>query len=57
LIGSVRTTTGLRVKAKLDTRTYATGIEVPDADMDDLDIIQDAFHGDYTLRPRHSRQS
>jgi hypothetical protein len=41
LIGSVRTTTGLRVKAKLDTRTYATGIEVPDAEMDDLDIIRD----------------
>jgi Rhodopirellula transposase DDE domain len=59
LIGSVRTTTGLRVKAKLDTRTYATGIEVPDADMDDLDIIRDPFHGDwnYTFRPRSIGQS
>ncbi len=59
LIGSVRTTTGLRVKAKLDTRTYATGIDVPDADMDDLDILRDAFHGDwnYTFRPRPSGQS
>jgi hypothetical protein len=55
-IGSVRTTTGLRVKAKLDTGTYATGIVVPDADMDDLDIIRDAFHGDwnYTFRRRLS---
>jgi hypothetical protein len=55
LIGSVRTSTGLRVKAKLDTGTYPTGISVPDTDMDDLDIIHDPFHGDwnYTLRPRH----
>ncbi len=59
LIGSVRTTTGLRVKAKLDTRTYATGIAVPDADMDDLHIIPDPFHGDwnYTFLPRASGQS
>ena len=43
-----------KVKAKLDTRTYATGIEVPDDEMDDLDIVRDPFHGDrnYTLRPR-----
>jgi hypothetical protein len=59
LIGSVRTTTGLRVKAKLDTRTYATGIEVPDDEMDDLDIVRDPFHGEwnYTLRPRTFAQS
>jgi Rhodopirellula transposase DDE domain len=59
LIGSVRTTTGLRVKAKLDTGTYATGIAVPDADMDDLHIIPDPFHGDwnYTFLPRASGQS
>ncbi len=58
LIGSVRTTTGLRVKAKLD-RTYAKGIAVPDADMDDLDIIRDPFHGEwnYTFRPRSSGHS
>jgi hypothetical protein len=29
LIGIVRTTPGLTVKAKLDTRTYPAGIEVP----------------------------
>ena len=58
-IGSVRTTTGLRVKAKLDTGTYAKGIAVPDADMDDLDIIRDPFHGEwnYAFRPRSFRQS
>jgi hypothetical protein len=59
LIGSVRTTTGLRVKAKLDTGSYATGIAVPDADMHDLDIIRDPFHGDwnYAFRPRAFGQS
>ena len=59
LIGSVRTSTGLRVKAKLDTATYATGIAVPDADMDNLDIIRDDFHGDwnYTFRPRSNVHS
>ena len=59
LIGNVRTSTGLRVKAKLDTGTYPTGIEVPDADMDSLDITRAPFHGDwnYTLRPRPLAQS
>ncbi|MGH7438846.1 MAG: ISAzo13 family transposase [Polyangiaceae bacterium] len=59
LIGSVRTSSGLHVKAKLDTRYYAVGISVTDQDMDDLDIIRDSFHGDwnYTLRPRHCAQS
>lgn len=58
LIGSVRTRTGLRVKAKLDTRTYATGIDVPDAEMEGLHIIRDTFHGDwnYTLYPRNLTQ-
>jgi Rhodopirellula transposase DDE domain len=53
LIGSVRTTKGLFVKAKLDTRTYETGIIVRDAEMDDLNIVYEAFHGDwnYTIRP------
>jgi Rhodopirellula transposase DDE domain len=53
LIGSVRTTKGLFVKAKLDTRTYETGISVRDSQMEDLNIIYEAFHGDwnYTIRP------
>jgi hypothetical protein len=53
LIGSVRTKTGLVVKAKLDTRTYPTGIKVPDEDMDGLNITRDRFHGDwnYSILP------
>jgi DDE family transposase len=53
LIGSVRTTKGLFVKAKRDTRIYETGIVVPDSEMDDLNIEYEAFHGDwnYTIKP------
>lgn len=47
LIGSVRTKTGLVVKANLDTRLYPTGIEVPDEKMDGLKITRDRFHGEW----------
>lgn len=58
LIGSVRTTTGLTVKAKLDTRSYPTGITVSDAEMDGLSITTEPFHGEwnYTLHPRGRRE-
>jgi len=54
LIGSVRTTKGLQVKAKLDKRHYPLGVTVADSEMNDLDISRDPFHGEwnYTIRPR-----
>jgi hypothetical protein len=54
LIGHTRTTTGLRVKAKLDQRTYPTGVVVTDAEMERLALHPDPFHGEwnYELRPR-----
>ena len=54
LIGSTRTTTGLEVKARLDKRKYKTGIEVPDAVMDALNLTRAEFHGEwnYSLRPQ-----
>jgi hypothetical protein len=54
LIGSVRTTTGLTVKARLDRRTYPTGVKVPDAEMDSISLTPAGFHGDwnYTIHPR-----
>ena len=57
LIGSVRTSKGLVVKANLDTRTYETGISVPKSKMDDLNIVPEAFHGDwnYTIKPTTRR--
>lgn len=57
LIGSVRTSKGLVVKAQLDTRSYETGIKVPDSKMDELNIVYDRFHGDwnYTIKPSGKR--
>ena len=54
LIGNVRTTTGLTVKAKLDTRDYPLGVKVPNADMETLQLTHADFHGEwnYTLHPR-----
>jgi hypothetical protein len=57
LIGSVRTKTGLVVRAKLDTRSYPTGIEVGDDEMEGLNITRDRFHGDwnYSFAPLRRR--
>jgi Rhodopirellula transposase DDE domain len=54
LIGSTRTTKGLRVKARLDKRQYPTGIEITKAEMKSLALRRDDFHGDwnYVLEPR-----
>jgi hypothetical protein len=56
LIGHTRTAAGLRVKAKLDKRRYATGVVVTRAEMQRLALHPHAFHGDwnYELRPRSS---
>jgi hypothetical protein len=54
LIGHVTTTTGLRVSAKLDKRRYAKGVIISKAQMAELALHRDKFHGDwnYELRPR-----
>ena len=54
LIGHTRTTTGLRVQARLDKRRYATGVVVTRAQMRDWALHPHVFHGDwnYELRPR-----
>ena len=56
LIGHTRTTTGLRVKAKLDTRLYPTGVVVKDSEMDSLALYEHIFHGEwnYQIHPRRS---
>jgi hypothetical protein len=58
VIGGVRTTTGLTVKAKLDTRAYPLGVKVPNTEMDNLLLTRAEFHGDwnYTLHPRAPTQ-
>ena len=53
-IGNTRTTTGLRVKAKLDKRTYPTGVKTTTAEMKALSLHRHEFQGDwnYELHPR-----
>ena len=53
LIGNTRTATGLRVKAKLDTRSYPTGLKITKAQMKSLALHKHAFHGEwnYELHP------
>jgi hypothetical protein len=55
-IGHTRTSTGLRVKAKLDTRRYPTGVVVTRAQMKELALHRHDFHGEwnYELRPRRT---
>jgi hypothetical protein len=53
LIGGTKTTTGLRVYAHLDTRTYEKGRDVTEEEMASLRIKRDSFHGEwnYVLVP------
>jgi hypothetical protein len=57
LISATTTTTGLRVRAKLDTRSYPTGIEIPDEVFRAINIQPDSFHGEwnYTILPNRNR--
>ena len=54
LIANTRTTTGLKIKAKLTQRTYPTGVEISAEEMAKLNLKPDAFHGDwnYSLLPQ-----
>ena len=53
LIGATTTDTGLTVRCELDENTYPKGIVVTDAEMAEINILRDDFHGDwnYTIRP------
>jgi transposase len=52
-IAATTTTTGLTVRAELDTGSYDTGIKISDRQMDALPLTRHDWHGDwnYTLRP------
>jgi hypothetical protein len=54
LIGPTTTETGLSVRSALDERSYPTGREVADEQMEGLSIRWDKFHGEWnsTIRPR-----
>ncbi len=53
LIAATTTATGLRVHSQLDTRSYPTGVRVSDAELGQVNIERDSFHGEwnYTISP------
>lgn len=55
LIANTRTEKGLTIQAEVDDTFYPTGIKIPDAEMEDLAITRDAFHGEwnYMIRPKN----
>lgn len=54
LIGNTTTQTGLRIQAELDSNNYPTGIKVADAELAQVQIEKDLFHGEwnYKITPR-----
>ena len=56
LIANTTTATGLRVKAAADQKPYPTKIKVSDAEMAQINLSKETFHGEwnYTIRPRSS---
>jgi len=54
LIAATTNNAGLKVRAKLDTRSYPKGIKVTDDEMETLNIHRHDFHGEwnYALHPR-----
>ena len=47
LIGSTKTSAGLKVKARLDKRHYRTGLKVSDEVMDELNLTPAKFRGEW----------
>lgn len=58
LIGNTRTASGLKVKAKLDKRTYKKSVAVTKQEMGCLNLHVDDFRGEwnYELQPRPARR-
>jgi hypothetical protein len=54
LIAATTTRKGLKVHAEIDDRSYPAGIRVPDADMNQIKLRRDEFHGEwnYEILPR-----
>lgn len=54
LISHTTTEQGLHVTAIKDSQTYPTGLTVSDAELQALNIVRDAFHGEwnYTIKPQ-----
>ena len=59
LISRTKTRTGLRIKAKLDTRQYETGVEITDTQMQSVNLEPHKIHPDwnYTIASRPSHRA
>jgi hypothetical protein len=55
LIAATRTNAGLKVRCELDRRHYSKDVKVTDAQMRQIRLEPNTFHGDwnYTIRPNH----
>ena len=53
LIANTTTQSGLKIMSALDERAYQTGIKVSDAELAAVNIVRDAFHGEwnYSISP------
>jgi hypothetical protein len=53
LIAATRTTTGLNVACQLDTNTYPAGVKVSDAQLAQVNLHRESFHGEwnYVIKP------
>lgn len=54
LIGATKTTTGLKVKSKLDDKVYEKGIKITDKVLAKIKIERNEFHGDWNYVIKHS---
>ena len=54
LISHTSTKEGLVVTARKDSQTYPTGLKVSDEELGALNVVRDAFHGEwnYTIKPQ-----
>ena len=57
LIANTTTEKGLQIQAALDTNKYPRGIKVSKTELDQVNIQQADFHGDwnYTIRPKKEK--
>lgn len=53
LIAATKTRKGLKVNCQLDEHTYPVGIKVSKAEMSDIKLVKDSFHGEwnYSIMP------
>ena len=53
LIGNTRTTTGLKIRSKLDDTIYQKGRVITNEELSKVNLVRDEFHGEwnYTIHP------